>query len=279
MPDSLSPYLPDFQMPEGHKTHHIAREHTKMFAGQPLKVTSPQGRFRGDAKKVSGKVFDRCDAIGNHLFYRFEGDRMIHVHLGRYGKYRTHGTPPPSPIGLVRMRIVGDLQSIDLNGPTTCRVVDGQTMANVIAKLGPDPLGGGKKSDAWNRIRTSTKPIGALILDQSIIAGVGNIFRAELFFELGMDPRLPGNEIHKAAFDSLWRTLLKMMRTGLKYGKIITVTRREAGVPLATLEGGERFRIYKKDTCPRCQCPVESIEIAARKLYWCPACQATPSRP
>ena len=264
-------------MPEGHKTHFLARQHSGWFAGQALTVTSPQGRFRGDARKVSRKVMERCEAVGKHLFYHFENDRLIHVHLGRYGKYRTHSSPPPAAVGLVRMRLVGEARSLDLNGPTTCRVIDQQTREQVIGKLGPDPLAEGsparKKRLAWQAVHASRKPIGALVLDQSVIAGVGNIFRAELFFELGLDPRLPGTELDKATFDSLWKSLVKMMRTGLKYGKIVTVTAREARAPLATLEGRDRFRVYGKAACPRCDRPIETIEIAARKLYWCPACQ------
>ncbi|WP_182866512.1 Fpg/Nei family DNA glycosylase [Rhodopirellula sp. JC639] len=265
-------------MPEGHKTHFYAREHTDWFSGQPLQVTSPQGRFRGDARKVSGVVFDHCEAVGKHLFYHFENDRMIHVHLGRYGKYRVHAAPPPPAVGAVRMRLVGQTRSLDLSGPTTCRVIDHETRAKVIEKLGPDPLADGslarKKALVWDKVQSSKKPIGALVLDQSVIAGVGNIFRAELFFETGIDPRTAGAAIDETTFDTLWKSLIKMMRKGLKYGKIVTVTAKEAAAPLATLEGRDRFRVYGKATCPRCQHAIETIEIAARDLYWCPQCQA-----
>ncbi|MEO1614330.1 MAG: DNA-formamidopyrimidine glycosylase family protein [Planctomycetota bacterium] len=261
-------------MPEGHKTHALAREHSARFAEQILKVTSPQGRFRGDARKVSGKVFERCEAVGKHLFYHFEGNRIIHVHLGRYGKFREHATPPPAPVGQVRMRIVGDTQAIDLNGPTTCRVIDDATRSEVVSKLGPDPLAGGKKRDVFENIRKSAKPIGALILDQAVVAGVGNIFRAELFFEIALDPNRPGNEITSQEFDALWKSLTKMMRTGLKYGKIITVTAKEAGKPLASLEGSKRFRIYGNESCPTCDTAIEALNLASRKLYWCPSCQS-----
>ena len=94
-------------MPEGHKTHYLAREHTAWFAGQSVRVLSPQGRFQSDARKVSGKVFDRCEAVGKHLFYCFDGGRIVHVHLGRYGKYRDLESPPPRPVGAVRMRLIG----------------------------------------------------------------------------------------------------------------------------------------------------------------------------
>ncbi len=260
-------------MPEGHKTHFIAREQTEMFGGQSLRVTSPQGRFRGDARKVSGKIFESCEAVGKHLFYHFEGDRIVHIHLGRYGKYRVHSAPPPSPVGLVRIRAIGRDHAFDLNGPTTCRVIDAQTREQVIAKLGPDPLAGGKQADVWRLVQQSRKPIGALVLDQSIVAGVGNIFRAELFFEIGMDPHTPGQDLDRATFGKLWKSLLKMMKTGLKYGKIVTVTAKEAGAPLATVEGGDRFRVYGKSHCPECASSIETVEIAARKLYWCPTCQ------
>jgi endonuclease-8 len=260
-------------MPEGHKTHFLAREHTDWFAGQALKVTSPQGRFRSDARKVSGRVFDHCEAVGKHLFYHFENDRLIHIHLGRYGKYRVHGAPPPPPVGLVRMRCVGESKSLDLNGPTTCRVIDHPTRNEVISRLGPDPLAGGNKRVVWEKVRESKKPIGALVLDQGIVAGVGNIFRAELFFEIGLDPRTPGDQVDEMTFGSLWKSLVKMMRTGLKYGKIVTVTAKEAGASLASLEGGDRFRVYGKQDCPSCGARIETIEIAARKLYWCPSCQ------
>ena len=80
-------------MPEGHKTHYIARQHAEFFSGQSLRVTSPQGRFRGDARKVSSRALIDVDAAGKHLFYRFEGDRIIHVHLGRYGKFRYPASP------------------------------------------------------------------------------------------------------------------------------------------------------------------------------------------
>jgi endonuclease-8 len=261
-------------MPEGHKTHFLARQHSGWFEDEPLKVTSPQGRFRADARKVSGKTLTRCVAVGKHLFYEFDNDRMIHVHLGRYGKYRLHGNPAPSPVGLVRMRLSGRSKTLDLTGPSTCRVIDHEEQHFILNKLGPDPLAGGKKLHVWDQVRSSGKPIGALLLDQSVVAGVGNIFRAEVLFEIGLDPRTPGDDLQRAVFDQLWRSLLKMMRTGLKYGKIVTVSSQEARQPLAELEGKDRFRIYGKPWCPRCGGPIETLSIASRKLYWCPTCQS-----
>lgn len=164
-------------MPEGHKTHFIAKEHAKLLVGQSLRVTSPQGRFRSDARKVTQRTLESVHAVGKHLFYGFEGDRIVHIHLGRYGKFREHVSPPPQPVGQVRMRMIGHHAAVDLNGPTTCRVIDPEQQEGVVSGLGPDPLAGGRKAAVWQKLSLSSKPIGALLLDQSIVAGVGNIFR------------------------------------------------------------------------------------------------------
>ncbi|TWU06114.1 Fpg/Nei family DNA glycosylase [Stieleria varia] len=261
-------------MPEGHKTHWIARRHDQMLRDQVIRVTSPQGRFRSDARNVSGKTLTGVHAAGKHLFYEFEGQRIVHIHLGRYGKYREHKVPPPPPVGQVRLRMIGTQACIDLNGPTTCRVITLETRDEIVSKLGPDPLAGGRKSVAWDSISVSKKPIGALLLDQSVIAGVGNIFRAELLYEIGMDPNKPGNALTKPDFDHMWKVLTRMMKTGLKYGKIITVTASEAGKPISQLADSERFRVYRQPNCPGCDFAIETTDLASRKLYWCPHCQS-----
>ena len=265
-------------MPEGHKTHFIAGQHTERFSDQKLDVTSPQGRFSSDAKKVSGKILDRVEAVGKHMFYVFDSGHIINIHLGRYGKFRELPSPPPAPVGQVRMRLVSENGTVDLTGPTACRVIDLEMRSQIEAKLGPDPLAPGgsaaaKKKQVWESISKSNKPIGALLLDQSVVAGVGNIFRAEILFETELNPEIPGNRLSKESFDLMWKSLTKMMKVGLKYGKIVSVTAKEAGIPLSKVEGKDRFRVYGKQRCPRCNAKIETIEVAARKLYVCKRCQ------
>lgn len=261
-------------MPEGHKTHFLAREHNALLGGEVVNVTSPQGRFSGGAKQISGRVLDSVRASGKHLFYEFEGDAIVHVHLGRYGKFRQRESPPPDPVGQIRMRMVGPTASLDLTGPTTCRVIDSTVEKELVGRLGPDPLAGGKKSDVWKNMKKSSKPIGALLLDQSIVAGVGNIFRAEILFEAGLDPHIAGSELSQESFDLLWKSLKRMMTVGLKYGRIIAVTAGEAGVPLAKIPEEQRFRVYGQTECPQCWNPISTVEVAARRLYLCKHCQA-----
>jgi len=260
-------------MPEGHKTHYLAKQHDAIYAGQRLRVSSPQGRFSADANRVDGRVLESAHAVGKHLFYQFENASIVHVHLGRYGSFAVQQSPPQPPRGRVRMRWIGPSQTLDLRGPTQCRVIDPDLQTAICEKLGPDPLSGGKKSDVFAKINVSGKPIGGLLLDQTILAGVGNIFRAEILFEIGMNPNLPGHEIDQARFGDLWKSMMKMMRSSLKHGRIISVTAREAGKPLAKLDDQERFRVYGKTHCPRCGGKITKENVAARKMYFCKRCQ------
>jgi endonuclease-8 len=259
-------------VPEGHKTHYLARHHSNLLAGYKLRVTSPQGRFAEDAKQVDGQKLEAVQAVGKHLFYCFPKGRLIHVHLGRYGSFKEH-VGAPEPKGLVRMRLMGSTVTIDLNGPTQCRVIDTEKRAEIEAGLGPDPLGDGTCAQAWQRVKTSQQPLGAILLDQSIIAGIGNIFRAELLFELSLSPLRKGSELTATEFRALWKVLLRMMRVSTKHNQIIALTAREAGKPLDRLDSDQRLRIYGKSHCPRCACEIRVLKIAARKLYVCPTCQ------
>ena len=127
-------------MPEGHTLHRLARLHQKRFGGAPVIVTSPQGRFAEAAEAVSGRVLRKADAYGKHLFHHYDGGAVVHVHLGLYGKFTEQPVPLAEPVGQVRMRMVGAEYGTDLRGPTACEVIHEVEVADILARLGPDPL-------------------------------------------------------------------------------------------------------------------------------------------
>ena len=156
----------------------------------------------------------RATAWGKHLFHHYDGGAIVHVHLGLYGKFTEWTCPTtamPEPVGQVRMRMVGAEYGTDLRGPTVCEVIDEAQVADVVARLGPDPL----RRDAdpawpWERISKSRRPIGALLMDQTIIAGVGNVYRNELLFRHRIDPYRPGRAIGEAEFAEAWTDLVAL---------------------------------------------------------------------
>src|SRR5215469_17615877 len=104
-------------MPEGHTLHRLARLHQRRYAGSPVAVSSPQGRFAAGASLVDGRVLVRAEAHGKHLLHVYGPDLTVHVHLGLYGTFNETELPETEPVGQVRMRLVGQTHWADLRGP------------------------------------------------------------------------------------------------------------------------------------------------------------------
>ena len=263
-------------VPEGHTIHKIAKDHGKLLAGHEIRVSSPQGRFSGDAERVDGAVLERIEPHGKHLFYHWSTGDIGHVHLGLFGKYKVfRGEERPEPRGAVRMRLVGELATIDLAGPTACSIDDPSERKKILARLGPDPIKPRqRRQKMFDKIQKSKRGIGDLIMDQSVVAGVGNVYRAEALFVCGIHPLRPGVDCDKAELDALWVTITGMLRQGVKDGRIITVSRSELDLPKgARIRRGEATYAYKRDHCLRCGTEIELIDIANRTSYHCPTCQ------
>ena len=114
-------------MPEGHTIHRAARLQRRRFAGEVLEVDSPQGRFADGAAELSGRRLEGVDALGKHLFHRWEGDLTVHIHLGLFGKFKVFSdvSSAPEPTDGTRMRWRGDAGVMHLSGPTACEIIDG----------------------------------------------------------------------------------------------------------------------------------------------------------
>ena len=260
-------------MPEGHTIHRLAREHNRVLVGHRVRASSPQGRFADGAARIDGRVLERTDAVGKHLFHRY-GDVWLHVHLGLYGKFSTGALPAPEPRGALRLRLLADGHWVDLRGPTTCELLLPPEVATVRARLGPDPLR--RDADprlAWTRLSRSRVPVGALLMDQTVVAGIGNVYRAEVLYRHRLDPHRPGRSVPRESWDALWPDLVSLMRAGVRTGRIVT-----------TLPGDRPGRRVTPDTahyvyrraglpCRVCGTEVRTEVMVDRNLYWCPRCQ------
>ena len=263
-------------MPEGHTLHRLAREHQRYFAGAPVRVSSPQGRFEAGAAIVDGRVLERAEANGKHLLLHFEGDRVVHVHLGLYGRFTFAALPLGEPVGQVRMRTIGTDIGADLRGPTACEIYDAPQIRALEARLGPDPLRGDADPDrAWRRIAKSRTAVGALLMDQAVLAGVGNVYRAEVLFRHGVHPDRPGTTVSRAEWDAIWSDLVEMMAVGVDAG-VMHVVRPEHdhGAP-SYAPDRPRTYVYRRagEPCRICGTPVRHTVMRARNLFWCPTCQ------
>ncbi|SDB88327.1 endonuclease-8/formamidopyrimidine-DNA glycosylase [Raineyella antarctica] len=265
-------------MPEGHVLHRLADELTAGFGGRVVAVSSPQGRFTTEAMMLDGSTLVAARARGKHLFIEFTGERIIHVHLGLIGSM-TLGPARPV-VGQVRLRLATDTLVADLRGPQGCRLTDPQHEAAMAARLGPDPLDpAADPALLLARVRTLTKPVGTVLLDQAVLSGVGNVYRAEVLFRLGIDPLTPAADLPPATWRAIWDDLVVLMAEGKRQGRIDTVRPEHtpeamSRSPRTDDHGGEVY-VYRRtdEPCLVCGTPIRRRDLAGRNLFWCPACQ------
>ena len=261
-------------MPEGNTIHRLARDHRRDLGDRVLRVRSPQGRFGSEARRLDGRRFLGAEAYGKHLFHFWEGGPVVHVHLGMAGEFsRFEGEPPP-PRPTVRMRLSAPQVTIDLVGPPICELVSRAARDAIVARLGPDPL----RDDAdpersWTKIHATGRPIGDLLLDQRVIAGVGNIYRNEALFVAGIHPLRPGRRITRSEWDELWRAIRRLMRRGVLQGRVRTISPGEKPHPLSRRERGDPFYVYRAAVCRRCGARIREFPLSGRRMFACEVCQ------
>ncbi len=272
-------------MPEGHTLKRLADDLGSAFAGRAVSVSSPQGRFAADASVLDGAVVLDAVSAGKHLFVEFEGDRVVHVHLGLIGRFDISTAEAAAPAqGAVRLRLATTSADAttwaDLRGATVCELISSARRHAIRAKLGPDPLDPDADSTlAWRRIKSSHRPIGDLLMDQGVLAGVGNVYRAEILFRHRIHPLRPGNTLRVGQWNGLWDDLVALMRQGVQSGRIDTVRNEHTPevmgrAPRVDDHGGEVY-VYRRtgQECHVCGHRVKTEELVGRNVFWCPKCQ------
>ena len=291
-------------MPEGHSVHRLARQFGSVFTGERLAVSSPQGRFAAGAAQLDGATLVSALAHGKQMFLRFDNRRVLRVHLGLYGAWTfggdetfrgasSIGAPrrvgeaeqptedgaasgyagPPAPVGAVRVRFVSAHGWADLRGPTACEVITGVEEKAARAKLGPDPLQ--PRSDGTvfaQKLMSSITPVGTQLMNQAVIAGIGNIYRAEVLFLQGINPWRPGRQVRDDEAAGLWADTVRLMKDGVRDGRIVTTTpEARNGRPKRSAP----HYVYRRagQPCRRCGTSVLTAVMAARNVFWCPQCQ------
>ena len=261
-------------MPEGHILHRLAGEQQELV-GPPLAVSSPQGRFAVGAAQLDGQVLEGVEAVGKHLLHRF-GDAALHTHLGMRGVYYRSAPPSPEPRPSVRVRLAAPAVAWDLIAPTTCEVLDAGGVDALFARLGPDPLRADADPQRFvEALGRDRRALGVALLDQAVIAGVGNVFRAEALFACRLHPRRVSSTVPAAEARALWETLEGMMRRGVEDGRIITVDVPSGHDRLEVPEEVAR-RVYKRDRCAECGAEVTTDALGGRTAYVCPVQQPAP---
>ncbi len=270
-------------MPEGHTLRRLALDLSAAFEGQRVAVSSPQGRFAADAATLDGACFVGADSAGKHLFLELDHDRFVHIHLGLIGSFDVReagGRLLPEPVGAVRLRLASTTAYADLRGAIVCELIGLARREEIVARLGPDPLRpDADPGSAWERIRRSPRTIGELLLDQQVLAGVGNVYRAEVLFRQRLHPKRPGRSLRVSQWRAIWADLVELMAEGVRTGRIDTVRPEHTPEmmgrePRKDDHGGEVY-VYRRagQPCLVCGSRVRTEVVGGRNLFWCGQCQ------
>ena len=259
------------------------------FAGEILMdatIASANGRMgqinqRGtflDAPNPDAVVLDTA---GENSLHSIGAPRKTRLRMSESEKEGARlETFPTEPIGQVRVRLLTETVCADLRGPTACEVLDPAQVEQVVAKLGPDPLldPGPSSEDRFTAtVRKKPTPIGLLLMDQNVVAGIGNVYRAELLFRARLNPHTPGRLVPEALVRELWRDWARLLRIGVETGQMMTMDGLEGEAYRAAMANrADRHWVYKREGLPCRVCGTHIVleEMGARKLYWCPSCQA-----
>ena len=259
-------------MPEGHSIHRLARDLRELL-GVPVAATSPQGKFAAGAAELGGGTPAAAEAHGKHLLIRFDGRPALHVHLGMQGKLLRFPAPAGPAPRQVRLRLHGPPAAWDLIAPSACELLDEAGTAALLARLGPDPLRPDADRElALANLATAPIPIGIALVDQRLVAGVGNVFRAEALRAAGIHPGRLAADLEPGELDRLWDVLVPMMRRAVDDNRIVTVD-PPGGAPRTSIPEAEARHVYKQDTCRTCATPVDIWPLGGRTAYACPTCQ------
>ena len=257
------------------------------FAGEILidpTIASANGRMGQTNQRGTDLSAPILDDAGENSLTSIGAPRRARVHV-RMSEQTTgladEGDEwPPPVVGQVRLRLLTSTTCADLRGPTACELQTPDEVAATIAKLGPDPLvddvAEGEERFAAV-VRRKPTPIGLLLMDQNVVSGIGNVYRAELLFRARQNPHTPGREVPEAVVRELWRDWVRLIAIGVETGQMMTMDDLDPeSFRKAMASRDDRHWVYHRAGLPCRVCGTSIVveEAAGRKLYWCPRCQA-----
>ena len=297
-------------MPEGNEIHRWAARHTAAFVGRRLNVLpGPNHRF-SDAHLVDGKKLRKVHAVGKHLGYEFSDDLYLHIHLGRFGDFSEGCGPLPEPKGALRAILQrsgksgtagkqphnqrcyaddgtqpfppADVDWCELRGPTDCSVYNAAKWQALLDRLGPDPIadepgGHDDPQRAFDKILSKKAPIAELLMDQTVLSGIGNIYRAELLFRHRVNPFTPGDQMPVKTLKAMWKDMIPLLKAGMVDRRIVCTKRADRPSKADPAPRGEEHYTYRRHGKPCFVCGEKILrrDLAGRTLYWCPRDQNT----
>ena len=242
------------------------------FAGEILvdpTIASANGRMGQTNQR--GTTLDEAilDDAGENSLASIGAPRRtrVHVRMSEQTKGLTDEVDewPPPVVGQVRLRLMTDITVADLRGPTACVL---QTPEEMLAE---------NEERFVRAVRKKPPPIALLLMDQAVVSGIGNVYRAEMLYRQRLNPHTPGRDVPEDVVRALWHDWVRLLAIGVETGQMMTMDGLSPEQYRAAMASrDDRHWVYHRAGLPCRVCGTEIAleEIGARKLYWCPRCQA-----
>jgi endonuclease-8 len=253
---------------EGDTIQRAARRIEAAIGGDQVEVSAPnpRGRMSG-VQRLDGRTLERVDSHGKHLLLDF-GELTLHSHLGMSGSWHIYprGAAWRKPAGAAWAVIRGkSSEAVQFGGPTLRLLRAGALRRDpTLSRLGPDILAPDFNPDVvTSSLRAHPhRTLGDALLDQALVAGIGNIFKSEACFAARVDPWQPIADLTDEQLDRVVKAAHELMDDAVEQGRHARAVYRRAGQP-----------------CPTCGTAILSRGQgdANRTTYWCPQCQAASS--
>jgi formamidopyrimidine-DNA glycosylase len=295
-------------MPELPEVETIKRTLQKAIVGKTIKNIEVRKAkiFQGEPQEVIGRKIEGIERRGKMLIIKLSGDKALVVHFKLTGqmvwveenpksksqnpKFVVLGHPIPFAgtqlpaktthvifeidWGLARQP-AGKLFYNDLRQFGWIKVVKLDQL-DKLDQLGPEPFDKGFTAEYLEGIFSRTsKPIKLVLMEQSKIAGVGNIYANEALFEAGILPTRPAKKLGNEEIKKLREAIIKVLEEGIKYGG--SSAKDEAYIKPTGEPGSyqQHFRVYQRagEKCRKCGTIIKRINLGGRGTFWCPKCQ------
>jgi len=233
---------------------------------------------------ITGRTIERVESAGKHLLIVFSGDLILRTHMrmnGSWHLYR-HGEKWWRGPQAMRVRIdTADWVAVAFNVPVA-EFVTAKELATTdpVARLGPDLLGlEFDRDEAVRRLIASAhQPIAMSLLDQRLVAGIGNIYKSEVLFLSGVNPFTPASAVPKATVERMMDLARGLLKDNVIDGTSPRIqTYRNLRMTNRASDHDESLWVYGRagKPCRKCGTPIEmkKMGIEARSTYWCPQCQ------
>jgi formamidopyrimidine-DNA glycosylase len=271
------PELPEVEtIRTGLEPQLVGRTFERVEIADP-RLTRPHDR-REVAAELEGETVAAIERRGKYLVVRFETDRVLLIHLRMTGSLllaRQDAADDAYVRAVVRLDNGSDVAYRDVRRFGTWLLLEpGELDPYLGERIGAEPLGRGLTARSLaDRLARRTAPLKAVVLDQRIFAGVGNIYADEALWWARLHPLRPANELSPDELQALVRGIRRALRRGIaRQGATLRDYRNADGA-----EGGMQteFRVYGRagEPCPRCGHPIEKTRAGGRGTWFCPNCQ------